>query len=133
MGFPTELSYDFELVDKNRLVVIDWEPLLRDILADLQSSVTASAISAKFHNTLTAIIIAVAKRIGEEKVVLSGGCFQNKYLTERTVQALESKHLRPYWHQRVPPNDGGLALGQAVAAGFLQMESSCALPFPEKS
>lgn len=133
MGFPTELSYDFELVDKNRLVVIDWEPLLRDILADLQSSVTASAISAKFHNTLTAIVIAVAKRIGEERVVLSGGCFQNKYLTERTVQALESKHLRPYWHQRVPPNDGGLALGQAVAAGFLQMESSCALPFPEKS
>jgi hydrogenase maturation protein HypF len=49
-------------------------------------------------------------------VVLSGGCFQNRYLTERAVRRLSAEGFRPYWHQRVPPNDGGIALGQVVAA-----------------
>ena len=47
--------------------------------------------------------------------MLTGGCFQNKYLTERAVTRLRQEDFRPYWHQRVPPNDGGLALGQVVA------------------
>jgi hydrogenase maturation protein HypF len=62
------------------------------------------------------MIVAVARRIGEERVALSGGCFQNKYLTERAARRLQSEGFRPYWHQRVPPNDGGIALGQLVAA-----------------
>jgi hydrogenase maturation protein HypF len=49
-------------------------------------------------------------------VVLSGGCFQNRVLVERTVARLEARGFRPYWHQRFPPNDGGIALGQAYAA-----------------
>ena len=61
-------------------------------------------------------IVAVAKRAGQNRVVLSGGCFQNRYLTERAVQRLQAEGFRPYWHQRVPPNDGGIALGQVVAA-----------------
>jgi hydrogenase maturation protein HypF len=48
--------------------------------------------------------------------VLSGGCFQNRYLTERMVSHLRRAGYRPYWHQRVPPNDGGIALGQIMAA-----------------
>jgi hypothetical protein len=51
-----------------------------------------------------------------DKVLLTGGCFQNRELTELTVSRLERAGLRPYWHQRIPPNDGGIALGQAVAA-----------------
>jgi hydrogenase maturation protein HypF len=47
---------------------------------------------------------------------LSGGCFQNRYLTERTVRRLRAEGFQPYWHQHVPPNDGGIALGQVVAA-----------------
>jgi hydrogenase maturation protein HypF len=61
-------------------------------------------------------IIEVAKKIGEHRVALSGGCFQNRYLTERTVTRLREAGFQPYWHQRVPPNDGGIALGQVVAA-----------------
>ena len=53
---------------------------------------------------------------GETRVVLSGGCFQNRYLTERTIQRLRAEGFHPYWHQRVPPNDGGIALGQVTAA-----------------
>jgi hydrogenase maturation protein HypF len=48
--------------------------------------------------------------------VMTGGCFQNAYLAERAVRRLQEEGFRPYWHQRVPPNDGGIALGQIVAA-----------------
>jgi len=72
--------------------------------------------SARFHNTLVEMAVDVAKRMGEKNVVLSGGCFQNRYLTERMVSRLRASGYRPYWHQRVPPNDGGLALGQIMAA-----------------
>jgi len=61
-------------------------------------------------------IVAVARRIALERVALSGGCFQNRFLTERAVRRLEAEGFRPYWHQRIPPNDGGIALGQIVAA-----------------
>ena len=65
-------------------------------------------------------IIAVARRIGEPNVVLTGGCFQNRLLIERAVERLREENLRPYWHQRIPPNDGGIALGQAIAASWAQ-------------
>jgi hydrogenase maturation protein HypF len=62
------------------------------------------------------MILAIVERIGERRVALSGGCFQNRYLTERTVRRLIAAGFSPYWHQRVPPNDGGIALGQILAA-----------------
>ena len=86
------------------------------ILSDVQKGVATGKISAKFHNALAEAVVAVAERIGERRVVLSGGCFQNRYLTERTVRRLQAEGFQPYWHQRVPPNDGGIALGQIVAA-----------------
>ncbi|MDP9291126.1 MAG: hypothetical protein M3O82_02040, partial [Verrucomicrobiota bacterium] len=55
---------------------------------------------------------------GEPKIVLTGGCFQNRYLVERTIDKLIDAGFRPYWHQRVPPNDGGIALGQVVASSW---------------
>ena len=62
------------------------------------------------------IILAIARRIGEPRILLTGGCFQNRYLVERAVRRLSDAGFLPYWHQRVPPNDGGIALGQVVAA-----------------
>jgi len=97
-------------------IVVDWEPVVLGVLDDVGHKVSPSFISAKFHNTLVEVIVKVAERVGEKRVALSGGCFQNKYLTERTVQRLEVAGFRPYWHQRVPPNDGGIALGQVYAA-----------------
>jgi hydrogenase maturation protein HypF len=93
----------------------DWEPVMRGILDDLRHGVPAGRIAARFHNSLAEAIVSVARRLGEEKVVLSGGCFQNRILTERTVQRLGEEGFRPYWHQRIPPNDGGIALGQLAA------------------
>lgn len=97
-------------------IQIDWSPMIASILHDLLEGKSISCMSTKFHNTLVEIILDVAKRIGEERVVLSGGCFQNKYLTEHAAVRLRQEGFRPYWHQRVPTNDGGIALGQIYGA-----------------
>ena len=100
-------------------IVIDWEPMVRELLDDIARNESRGVVAAKFHNALAEMIVAVTKQIGERKVALSGGCFQNRYLTERTVQRLRLEKFQPHWHQRIPANDGGIALGQAVAANWL--------------
>ena len=95
---------------------LDWRPLLAALLAAQAGGVTIGGMAYRFHDTLAAAIVAVAELAGEERVVLSGGCFQNRVLVERTVARLAAGGFRPYWHQRIPPNDGGIALGQAYAA-----------------
>ena len=104
-----------ELRTPNSEMILDWSPMIEAILSDVQKGVASGRISAKFHNTLAEAVVAVAKRTGQRRVVLSGGCFQNRYLTERTVRRLQAEGFQPYWHQRVPPNDGGIALGQVIA------------------
>jgi hydrogenase maturation protein HypF len=102
---------------------LDWAPMVRAIVEDARQGVGSAVIAAKFHNTLAEMMIRVAKQSGEEKVVLSGGCFQNRYLTERAVLRLRAEGFRPYWHQRVPPNDGGIALGQVAAVSRVRSQS----------
>ncbi len=97
-------------------LIVDWEPMIRAILREVRDEIPLARISGKFHNTLVEIIVEVARRIAENRVILSGGCFQNRFLIEHSVERLEAEGFRPYWHQRIPPNDGGIALGQVVAA-----------------
>lgn len=109
-------AYSFVLRESAPLV-IDWEPALHALLHDRSGQVGAGIIAAKFHQMLVETIIAVARHLGRSKVVLSGGCFQNRYLTERAIERLRAEGFTPYWQRRVPPNDGGIALGQAWVAG----------------
>ena len=97
--------------------VADWAPLVEAVRMDVATDVSRALISTRFHNALVAWIVRVAERAGARQVVLSGGCFQNSYLVERAAALLEARGHRVYTHQRVPPNDGGIALGQAVLAG----------------
>jgi len=115
-GIQTDEHYPLPLVTRSSPFVLDWAMLALSVLADATGRANMAEISAKFHNALAESVVAVAKKIGETRVVLSGGCFQNRYLTERTVARLRAENFSPYWHQRVPPNDGGIALGQVVAA-----------------
>ena len=71
--------------------MIDWELAIREIVANVRAGVAAGEIAARFHNTLVEAIIEVARFAGETCVVLSGGCFQNKYLTERAVCRLRER------------------------------------------
>ena len=100
-------------------LVLDWEPMLHELLADVEDGAPVSHIAAAFHHALIEALVNVARRIGESRVVLTGGCFQNRYLTERAIGRLRHAGFEPVWHQHVPPNDGGLALGQAAWAARL--------------
>jgi hydrogenase maturation protein HypF len=116
--------YPFELSDLLPQI-IDWAPMLGEILVDLQRGESAGLISAKFHNTLAEIIVAVGRQVAVPKIVLTGGCFQNRYLLERSLLRLSQAGFRAYWHQRVPTNDGGIALGQVVAAARASRRMVC--------
>ena len=94
----------------------DWDPLIRSVVADVQAGVSVSLIAARFHNALVNWIVEIAAHSGLNQIVLSGGVFQNRYLTERAAAVLEGKGYAVHTHAKVPPNDGGLALGQIVMA-----------------
>jgi hydrogenase maturation protein HypF len=120
-GIDTDAQFDFDLLidysdPTQDVAIVDWRPMIRQILDAHVAGASIGEISARFHNTLIEALVAAALNVGEERIALSGGCFQNRYLTERAVCALRTAGFRPYWHQRIPPNDGGIALGQVVGA-----------------
>jgi hydrogenase maturation protein HypF len=94
----------------------DWVPLIHAVVADQKAGVTVPVIAARFHNGLVNWIVEVAEKIALKQVVFSGGVFQNRYLTERAAAVLESRGFVVHTHRQVPPNDGGIALGQVVMA-----------------
>ena len=98
-------------------IVADWEPAVRAALADLDQGVPVGVVSARFHNGLARTIVEAAQAVGLERVALTGGVFQNAYLSDRTARLLEAAGFQVYTHQRLPPNDGGLSAGQALIAG----------------
>ncbi|HYQ81410.1 MAG TPA: carbamoyltransferase HypF, partial [Anaeromyxobacteraceae bacterium] len=97
---------------------LDWRPLLKSMVEDLLAGTSPARAAARFHESLAAaageLVRAAAARHGALPVVLSGGCFQNARLAEGVLGALGGFEV--YLHQRVPPGDGGLALGQALVA-----------------
>ncbi len=95
---------------------LDWQPLIAAVLADVARGTATSVIAARFHNALVNVIVDMARRIGEENVALTGGCFQNRLLTERAADHLTQAGHRVLLHRHVPPNDGCIALGQVVVA-----------------
>jgi hydrogenase maturation protein HypF len=115
-GVETDQAYPARVCAHHVTHVVDWEPMVYGVLDDVRRGLGAGWIAAKFHNTLAEMIVAVAEQADEQRVVLSGGCFQNRYLTERAVTQLREAGFRPFWHQRIPANDGGIAIGQAFAA-----------------
>ena len=116
-------------------LVVNPAPLIRRVVEDLQAGIPPSTISAKFHNAVAGmvrdVLIHLRQREGVNRVVLSGGVFQNTFLLERTLRRLEAARFEVYTHRRVPPNDGGIALGQAAVASVRTGGSiQCASPFP---
>ena len=112
-------AYAFR-IDADGPFQIDLRPAVVELLDDLVAGTEASVVSARFHNTVADFLRASARRAREatglEVVALSGGCFANRYLTGRLVALLEADGFDVLTHHRVPTNDGGVALGQAVIA-----------------
>jgi hydrogenase maturation protein HypF len=102
---------------------IDYRTVIEQIVNDVKSEVSKEIIARKFHNTVYDMIIDTAETIREERqistVALSGGVFQNTLLFEHAFHGLQERGFVPLVHQLVPPNDGGISLGQAVYSLFL--------------
>jgi hydrogenase maturation protein HypF len=96
--------------------LLDWRPLLEAILEDLRRGADRGKIAARFHRALVEAIVAVARALGETRVALTGGCFQNRYLSEEAARRLEEEGFAVLLHRQVPPNDGGISLGQVLIA-----------------
>ena len=108
-------SYPFQFIG-----AISFDDTIRGIIDDINSGISNSLIATKFHNTINLIIFEFANSIrlkqGLNKVVLSGGVFQNKYLLEGSIEILQKNKFEIYSHLKVPANDGGIALGQLAVA-----------------
>jgi hydrogenase maturation protein HypF len=99
---------------------MDPRPIIQGVVGDIEKGVTPSVVSGRFHATLLAMFtdlcVVIGKETGLSRVALSGGCFQNKRLLSGLTRNLHARGFQVLTHQRVPANDGGIALGQAVIA-----------------
>jgi hydrogenase maturation protein HypF len=114
----THDCYDFEIGAGEFSLIIDWQTMVEQLLLDKLTEST-NYCAAKFHNTLAKISGDIVHRANQKNIVLSGGCFQNAILTKKVFANIKAENFTLYTHQNVPPNDGGLALGQLHAAFFL--------------
>jgi len=112
--------YPYELTPKNELTEIVLSPLFKSIVRDIKEKISVNRIASMFHNTMADIIFnmccEIKRQNGMDRIVLSGGVFQNMRLLTQTVDLLKKEGFHIFTHSKVPPNDGGLALGQALIA-----------------
>lgn len=113
-AYPTALS-------TGRPFTVSAADLIRGVVDDLAAKVDMPTVAARFHNGVAQAVVAVCTRLREDTgvslVALSGGVFQNVVLTQRCRDGLTAAGFRVLTHSSVPPNDGGISLGQAVVAG----------------
>jgi hydrogenase maturation protein HypF len=119
-----EEHYDFELINNtSKPIVLDLRKMIVQLITDIQGKSTRGIISAKFHNTVAAALLEIAKEARKSTklntVALSGGVFCNRYLTNRLIKLLKQNDFSVLFNRNVPPNDGGISLGQAAIAARL--------------
>jgi hydrogenase maturation protein HypF len=116
-------AYPFCLHHDDRPMVVETKGIIRGVVDDLLRGAPAPLIAGKFHTTLTEIILIVCCHIREltslRQVALSGGVFQNIRLLTMVVSRLKAHGFEVYTHSQVPPNDGGISLGQAAVANAI--------------
>jgi hydrogenase maturation protein HypF len=111
---PTSDRYPYGLdYTPTGTLVLDWQPMVEAILNGQES---LGIVAAKFHNTLVEMVVAIAHHVGIANVLLTGGCWQNRYLLDRAIQRLRAEGFVPHWHHHIPANDGGIAAGQLLGA-----------------
>lgn len=112
--------YELPVREEAGLLRLDWRPVVTAIVDDLQRQTAAGRIAMRFHRAVAEAVRVVAVQWGELPVVLGGGCFQNRVLTELVYERLEDRQSPVGLPGRIPPNDGGLSAGQlAIAAARL--------------
>jgi len=113
---PSNEAYPIDVIFSGHCQILEYEVMIKNIIQDILAENQVGSIPSKFHNSLVHGIAAIAERIGIGNIALSGGCFQNAVLQEKAIKILRKNGHRVYLHHRIPPNDGGISFGQAVAA-----------------
>ena len=117
------LLYPMEMKERNGRIQVGLRGLFVNLLEDLDQGVSKAEISARFHHTMAETIAALCRKLAEstgiDLVALSGGVFQNRRLLGLTRAALEMAGMKVLTHREIPCNDGGISLGQAVAAHWV--------------
>jgi hydrogenase maturation protein HypF len=113
-------GYSFRLRPEGEGWVVETQEIVCGVVEDLLADGATREVSSRFHRTMAEVVVAGCERIreagGTNAVALSGGTFQNMLLLKQVIGLLEEKGFEVYRHRRVPANDGGLALGQAILA-----------------
>jgi hydrogenase maturation protein HypF len=113
-------DYDYRIEKRDGKRIVDIRPIIEQIVTDIQKETKKGLIAHKFHYTLARMFTDICLRLRSErditKVALSGGVFQNMTLLTGLTKLLLKNKFKVYSHRLVPANDGGLSLGQAVAA-----------------
>jgi hydrogenase maturation protein HypF len=135
-GYVTDAVYPYQIrqqinsLENDLPLQFDYTLMIRAILRDLSDRVPLAAIAATFHNTLVAGLVDIAIQLRNHcpemiQIVLTGGCFQNRYLLERSINHLQKQNFIVGYHHQIPCNDGGISAGQVMAAlRLLQYEST---------
>ena len=114
------MGINYNVNEEKGVCVIDTAPLIKAIASEILEGKEKGYIAGKFHTTVARIMIDISLRLsrstGLGQVALSGGVFQNLLVLDKVVTGLEKEGLKPLIHHQVPPNDGGIALGQALIA-----------------
>jgi hydrogenase maturation protein HypF len=116
----SDAIYDIRWTSQAPIKILS-QTIIAGVVQDIQNGISPGEISTKFHQTLVVlfskICATIRRRHDLNRVVLSGGCFQNSVLLKGLIGQLESQNFEVFAHRHVPANDGGIALGQAIVAG----------------
>jgi hydrogenase maturation protein HypF len=125
---PASRGYPFLLRPKDQGWIVETGEIIHEVVEDLLAGRATGEISSRFHRTMAEVVAAGCEKIrgagGTTAVALSGGTFQNMLLLRQVIKLLEGKGFQVYRHRRVPANDGGLALGQAILADMTFREEA---------
>ncbi|MCM8789203.1 MAG: carbamoyltransferase HypF, partial [Candidatus Omnitrophica bacterium] len=118
----SDTPYNFDIIREDGKFILDHRITIREITQDILEKVPVSRISHRFHQTIVQMVREICELIkkdtGIREVALSGGSFQNVFLSVRIKEALEKDGFRVYTHRQIPPNDACISSGQCAVAGF---------------
>ncbi|RLA97351.1 MAG: hypothetical protein DRG37_08265 [Deltaproteobacteria bacterium] len=116
------MVFDHRIVERNGSMILDLLPAVRALVEGIEENRPREFLARSFHETLisafTDVALTLSRSSGLRRVVLSGGCFQNRILVEGLADRLTKKGMDVFFHHLIPTNDGGISLGQAVCAGY---------------
>jgi len=114
-GRAPHREYEVPIAEANALPALDWRPMIRAVIEDVRLGVEIGEIASAFHAAIAKACAQLACKVGTTTALLTGGCFQNLLLAEHVSEELRQVGIEVKMHTHVPPNDGGLAAGQALA------------------